>query len=87
MDWFNKIANTVIALLLGIAGMFYIPAAVDTIAAFGEIFATCLIGKVVTSPDLSVAGCIVFAGWIVFVIYAVWAMPENPQDHYDRYNR
>lgn len=84
MDYINKIINTIIALILGIIGLFYVPAATDTMCDVVEVVASITTGKVVTLPDLTLPACIVFAGYAVYAACAVWVWPDN---RYDRQSR
>lgn len=79
MDRINKTLNSIIALILGIVGLFYVPAATDTMCDVVEVVTTLTLGKVVTLPNLQVPACIVFAGYSVYAAIAVWVWPDNPQ--------
>lgn len=78
MDWFNKVVNAMIALIIGIAGMIYLPDALDPIVVFINILIYNLtLTDVRLSPEFTVFT--VCAGWIVFTTYAIFT--ESEGDH------
>ena len=80
MDYINKVLNSIIAVIIGIVGLFYVPAATDAICDVITVLVILTTGKVVTLPDLSLPACIVFAGYAVFAAIAVWVWPDNRYD-------
>jgi hypothetical protein len=86
MDSINKTLNSIIAVILGIVGWFYVPAATDAMCEVVQVVIILTTTQVVTLPDLTLPARIVFAGYSVFAACAVWVWPDNRYDPQSRYN-